>query len=185
VATRSVFFDEAGFGALRACPEAISSLYAAHYHHVLRVCRHFFHIPEDAEDAASEVFLKLHTILHKKDESHPFRPWVCQVAGRHCIDKLRRRQREKYSAVPDEYICAIPDVSAPSPLSQLMGKEAKRRLLKQLNRLPEYYKRPLMLRYYQEMSYSEIALRLNRRVPAVKTIIFRAKIRLRHSLTQP
>jgi len=185
MATRSVLFDEAGFGTLRACPEVISSLYAAHYQHVLRVCRHFFHISEDAEDAASEVFLKLHTILDKKDEAHPFRPWVCQVAGRHCIDKLRRRKREKCSAIPDVQLCAIPDPLAPSPLSQLLCKEAKRGLLKQLDSLPNYYKVPLMLRYYQHMSYSEIALRLNRRLPAVKTIIFRAKVRLRRSLTQP
>ena len=182
MATGSVLFDEAGFGALRSYPEVISSLYAAHYHHVLHVCRHFFHVPEDAEDAAAEVFLKLHTILHKKDEAHPFRPWVCQVAGRHCIDKLRRRKREKYSAVPDEQLCAIPDASTSSPLSQLMRKEARRRLREQLDRLPDYYKVPLMLRYYQQMSYSEIASRLNRRLPAVKTIIFRAKVRLRRSL---
>ena len=45
----------------------------------------------------------------------------------------------------------------------------------QLNRLPDYYKVPLMLRYYKRMSYSEIARTLNRRLPAVKTIIFRAK----------
>ena len=185
MATRSVLFDEAGFGALRSCPEVISSLYAAHYHHVLHVCRHFFHMPEDAEDAASEVFLKLHTILHKKDEAHPFRPWVCQVAGRHCIDKLRRRKREKYSAVLDEQLCAIPDASVPSPLCQLMRKEARRRLREQLHRLPDYYKVPLMLHYYQHMSYSEIASRLNRRLPAVKTIIFRAKVRLRRSLVHP
>ncbi len=184
VASRSVLFDEAGFGALRACPEVISSLYAVHYKHVLQVCRHFFHMPEDAEDAASEVFLKLHTILHKKDEAHSFRPWVCQVAGRHCIDKLRRRKREKYFVVLDEQLCAIPDASVPSPLSQLLRKEAKRRLREQVDRLPDYYKVPLMLRYYQHMSYSEIASRLNRRLPDVKTIIFRAKVRLRRSLVQ-
>src|SRR5262249_34880806 len=119
MATQSVLLDEAGFGALRACPEVISSLYAAHYQHVLRVCQHFFRVSEDAEDAASEVFLKLHTILHTKDEAYPFRPWVRQVAWRHCIDKLRRRKREKCFAVSDEQLCAIPDAFAPSPLSQL------------------------------------------------------------------
>lgn len=185
MATRSVLCDEAGFVAPRTSPEAIRSLYADHYHHVLCVCRHFFHTPEDAEDAASEVFLKLHTILHKKDETHAFRPWVCQVAGRHCLDKLRRRKREKYWSVPDEQLCAIPDASAPSPLSQLMRKEASHRLREQLDRLPDSYKVPLMLRYYQQMSYSEIASRLNRSRAVVKTIVFRAKALLRRSLVHP
>lgn len=184
MATRSVLFSETGFGALQACPEVISSLYAAHYHHVLHVCRHFFHSPEDAEDAATEVFLKLHTILDKKDEGHPFRPWVCQVARRHCIDKLRRRSREKYCAVPSEELSAIADTSALSPLALLLRKEARRHLREQLDLLPDYYKVPLMLRYYQHMSYFEIALTLNRRLSAVKSIIFRAKDRLRRNLHQ-
>jgi RNA polymerase sigma-70 factor, ECF subfamily len=189
MATRStsIFLDDAGLGtalnqALQSCPEVLSLIYTTHYHHVLQVCRRFFRQPEDAEDAAAEVFLKLHTVLEKKDESHPFRPWVCQVAGRHCIDKLRRRKREKNSTIAVLDLCAVPDVSTPSPLSQVLHKEAKRQVREQLNRLPDYYKVPLMLRYYKRMSYSEIARTLNRRLPAVKTIIFRAKNRLRHNL---
>jgi len=75
--------------------EVLSSIHAAHYPHVLKVCRRFFRQPEDAEDAAAEVFLKLHFVLEKKNQEDPFRPWVRQVARRYCIDKLRRRKREK------------------------------------------------------------------------------------------
>jgi RNA polymerase sigma-70 factor, ECF subfamily len=56
--------------------------------------------------------------------------------------------------------------------------------MEQLNRLPDYYKVPLMLRYYKQMSYSEIARTLNRRLPAIKTIIFQAKNRLRRNWGQ-
>jgi len=183
----SMLLEEGGFStafnqALQTCPEVLSSIYTAHYHHVLQVCRRFFRQPEDAEDAAAEVFLKLHTVLEKKDDEHPFRPWVCQVAGRHCIDKLRRRKREKCSAVDGNDLCAVPDISSPSPLTQVLRKEAKRKVREELNRLPDYYKVPLVLRYYKRMSYSEIAQRLNRRIPTVKTIIFRAKNRLRRNL---
>jgi RNA polymerase sigma-70 factor, ECF subfamily len=189
MATRctSMFLEDGGLGstlnqALHTCPEVLSSIYSAHYHHVLQVCRRFFRQPEDAEDAASEVFLKLHTVLKKKDTEHPFRPWVCKVAGRHCIDKLRRRKREKYSSVDGNDLCIVPDRVTPSPLCQVLHNEEKRKVREQLNLLPEYYKVPLMLRYYKHMSYSEIARMLNRRVPAVKTIIFRAKCRLRRNL---
>jgi RNA polymerase sigma-70 factor, ECF subfamily len=189
MATRctSLLLEDGGLGstlnqALYTCPEVLSSIYSAHYHHVLQVCRRFFHHPEDAEDAASEVFLKLHTVLVKKDTEHPFRPWVCKVAGRHCIDKLRRRKREKYSSVDGNDLCIVPDRVTPSPLSQVLHNEEKRKVREQLNLLPDYYKVPLMLRYYKHMSYSEIARMLNRRVPAVKTIIFRAKCRLRRNL---
>jgi RNA polymerase sigma-70 factor (ECF subfamily) len=182
-----MLLEDGGLGstlnqALYTCPEVLSSIYSAHYHHVLQVCRRFFQHPEDAEDAASEVFLKLHTVLRKKDNEHPFRPWVCKVAGRHCIDKLRRRKREKYSSVDGNDLCIVPDRVTPSPLSQVLHNEEKRKVREQLNLLPDYYKVPLMLRYYRHMSYSEIARMLNRRVPAVKTIIFRAKCRLRRNL---
>jgi len=187
--SNTILFEEAALGkalnqALQICPEVLSSIYTAHYAHVLQVCRRFFRQPEDAEDAAAEVFLKLHTVLGKKDEKHPFRPWVCQVAGRHCIDKLRRRKREKCSIVAGNDLCAVPDVTTPSPLSQLLHKEAKREVREQLNRLPDRYKVPLMLRYYKRMSYSEIASTLDRRLPEVRTIIFRAKNRLRRNLGQ-
>jgi RNA polymerase sigma-70 factor, ECF subfamily len=183
----TMLLEEAAFGSsfnsnLQVCPELLSSIYNTHYRHVLSVCRRFFRCPEDAEDAAAEVFLKLHTVLTKKDQEHPFRPWVSQVAGRHCIDKLRRRKREKTSVVAGKDLCAIPDISTPSPLSQMLHKETKRKIREQLNLLPEYYRVPLILRYYKRMSYSEIARTLNRQLPAVKTMIFRAKSRLRRNL---
>src|SRR5215472_6781294 len=189
MATRSAafLFEEAGIGtafnqALQVCPEVLSSIYTAYYPIVLKVCRRFFNRREDAEDAASEVFLKLHRVLNKKDEEHPFRPWLCQIANRHCIDRLRRRKHETSSTVAGNDLGAFPDVSSPSPLSRILRKEAKRQIREELNRLPDYYKVPLVLRYYNRMSYSEIARTLNRRLPTVKTIIFRAKCQLRRNL---
>lgn len=181
--TNAMLMEQAGYGGVMPVrPEVLGSIYDAHYGHVLQVCRRFFRQPEDAEDAAAEVFLKLHTVLGKKDEEHPFRPWVSQVAGRHCIDKLRRRKREKCSVVAGADLCAVPDVSTRSPLSQVLHKEAKQRVREQLKLLPDYYRIPLILRYYKRMSYSEIARALNRQLPAVKTIIFRAKSRLRRNM---
>ncbi len=183
----SVFVGEAALGtalnqALHTCPEVLASIYTSHYPHVLRVCRRFFRRPEDAEDAAAEVFLKLHTVLDQKDEENPFLPWVCQVAGRHCIDKLRRRKRENCSLIAGDDLSDLPDVSSPSPLSQFLHNEAKRHVREQLRLLPDYYRVPLVLRYYKRMSYSEIARILDRRLPAVKSILRRAKNRLRRNL---
>ena len=173
--------------AARALPprldrEVLGSIHAAHYPHVLQVCRRFFRQPEDAEDAAAEVFLKLHTVLEKKNQEDPFGPWVRQVARRYCIDKLRRRKREKRWIVAGDDLCALPDVSTPSPLSQVLHNETKGQVREQLSRLPDHYRVPLLLRYYRRMSYSEIARTLNRRLPAVKTIILRAKNQLRRNL---
>ena len=189
MATKSAWMimEDAPFGAAMnpaqpICPEVLSSIYTAHYHYVLRVCRRFFRQPEDAEDAAAEVFLKLYRILHQKDDTLPFRPWVSQVAWRHCIDKLRKRKREQSSSLEDADFESIPDRSIPSPLSQLLHKDEHRQVREQLTRLPERYKAPLMLLYYKRMSYSEIARTLNTRLPTLRTMMFRAKGYLRRNL---
>jgi RNA polymerase sigma-70 factor, ECF subfamily len=189
MATRSssMFLQEATFCAAlnqppQACPEVLSAIYTAHYQHVLRVCRRFFRQPEDAEDAAGEVFLKLYRVLHQKDETLPFRPWVSQVAGRHCIDKLRQGKCEKSASAEEIDLSSIADCSSSSPLSQLLRKDEQRQVREQLTRLPEKYKAPLVLLYYKRMSYSEIARTLNTRLPAVRMMIFRAKDYLRRNM---
>ena len=189
MATRStiIFMEETAPHAalnqpLQTCPELLSTIYTAHYRHVLRVCRRFFRRPEDAEDAAAEVFLKLHRVLETRNEAVPFRPWVSQVAGRHCIDKLRRRKREKDSRVDGADLSTVPDYSTPSPLSQVLRREEGLEVREQLIRLPEKYKVPLVLRYYKQMSYSEIARALKKRIPAVRMMIFYAKDQLRRNL---
>jgi RNA polymerase sigma-70 factor (ECF subfamily) len=189
MATRStsMFMEETALRAalnqpLRPCPEVLSTIYMTHYRHVLRICRRFFRQAEDAEDAAAEVFLKLHRVLESRNEAVPFLPWVSLVAGRHCIDKLRRGKREKGSRVDEADLGEIPDDSTPSPLSQVLRREERLEIREQLIRLPEKYKVPLMLRYYKQMSYSEIARALKRRVPAVRMMIFYAKEELRRNL---
>lgn len=59
---------------LQTCPEALSTINTTHYRHILRICRRFFRQPGDTEDAAAEVFLKLHKVLETRDEALPFRP---------------------------------------------------------------------------------------------------------------
>ena len=185
--TTSMFTEETSLSAalntpLQTDPEELSTIYAVHYRHVLRVCRRFFPQPQDAEDAAAEVFLKLHRVLETRDQAVPFRPWVSQVAGRHCIDKLRRRKREKDSRVDRADLSEVPDYSTPSPLSQVLRSEEGLEVREQLIRLPKKFKVPLVLRYYKQMSYSEIARALKRRLPAVRMMIFRAKEQLRRNL---
>jgi RNA polymerase sigma-70 factor, ECF subfamily len=112
----------------------------------------------------------------------PFRPWVSRVAGRHCIDKLRHSKLERNACAVGAELSGIRDDSTPSPLLQVLQSEEQRQVREQLTRLPERYKVPLVLLYYKRMSYSEIARALNRGLPAVKMMLFRAKHQLRRNL---
>ena len=189
MATKStlMIIEDAPFGGTMnatqpICPEVLSTIYTAHYRYVLGICRRFFQRPEDAEDAAAEVFLKLYRVLHQKDGNLPFRPWLSQVAWRHCIDKLRRRKIERSFSLEGADFECIPDRSILSPLSQLLRKDRHRQFREQLTRLPERYRAPLMLLYYKRMSYPEIARELNTRLPTLRTVMFRAKSYLRRNL---
>jgi RNA polymerase sigma-70 factor, ECF subfamily len=166
------------------CPAILSALYASHYRYVLAVCRHYFWRREDAEDAAAEVFLKLHKFLQSGEQPTNFRPWLSTVTGRHCIDKLRRKQCEGRYRVDVKEFGALPDVSTPSPLSQILRQEEQHHLREELRRLPRHYRVPLVLRYYRRMSYAEIAQTLGKQIPAIKMTIFRAKRELRERLVR-
>jgi len=163
------------------CPEFLRACYAAHHRYVLQVCRRYFRQPEDAEDAAAEVFLKLYRVLHQKDERVPFLPWLCQVAGHHCIDKLRRQKREKSFSLEETDLSGLADHSMSSPLSQVLREEEQRRIRQQLIRLPATYRVALVLRFYKRMSYSQIGRTMNQGLPAVRMMIFRAKHQLRRN----
>ncbi len=171
--------------AARGCPDAFSELYASHYRYVLWICRRYFWRPEDAEDAAAEVFLKLHSVLGSHDPALPFRPWLSQVTSRHCLDRLRRGERERRRRVADDAIAELPDVSTASPLAQVLRDEELQQVKKELNRLPERLRLPLVLHYHKEMSYEEIARALGSRMPNVKAILFRARRALRRNLLRP
>jgi len=104
MATRSasLLLEEAGLGsalsqALQTCPEVLSTIYTAHHGHVLQVCRRFFRHPEDAEDAAAEVFLKLHRVLEKETRRRPSRlgsrRWQAGIALISCGEESGRRIR--------------------------------------------------------------------------------------------
>jgi RNA polymerase sigma-70 factor (ECF subfamily) len=168
-------------------PEPVSSellrmLYITHHRHVLQTCKKFFRQLEDAEDAAAEVFLKLYRVLHQKDEMVPFRPWISQIAAHHCIDKLRRKKHEKSSSLEEVDVNGLLDHSTPSALSEVLRNEAEGRIRRALAGLPEKHRIVLVLRYYNRMSYSQVADALNLPLSAVRVRIFRAKRSLRCNL---
>jgi len=185
----SILLEQSGIheaimsAAFRNCPELLGSLYNSHYRYVLSVCRHFFWRQEDAEDAAAEVFLKLHTVLETEESPIKSRSWLSKVTGRHCIDKLRQVKSERRRRVDDEIeFDALSDSVALSPLSQVLRREQQGKVREELRRLPRDYRILLVLHYYRQMSYAEIALAVGKQLPAIKTAIFRAKRMLRERI---
>jgi len=161
--------------------EALGEIYRRYVRRVFGLCRYM--LGESAEDATSEVFLKLQRSIESYDGSIPFPRWLLRVAGNQCIDALRRRQRGRQVIVEVEDATVIEAPSSErSPLGAVISTEERAQVRDAIARLPVNYRLPLVLRYYSELSYDEIAQQLSLRRNYVAALIFRAKQELRRTL---
>ena len=164
--------------------EALGEIYRLYVRRVFGLCRYMLDSRESAEDAASEVFLKLQRSIESYDGSIPFPRWLLRVAGNQCIDALRRRDRGRQVFVEaGEGVAVIEAASSePSPLGAVVSAEERAQVRDAIAHLPENYRVPLVLRYYGELSYDEIAQQLGVQRNNVAALLFRAKQELRRKL---
>jgi RNA polymerase sigma-70 factor (ECF subfamily) len=162
--------------------EALGELYHRYVRRVFGLCRYMLDSRESAEDATSEVFLKLQRSIESYDGSIPFPRWLLRVAGNQCIDALRRRGRRLIVEVEDGAAVVEVASSEPSPLGAVISTEERALVRDTIARLPENYRVPLVLRYYSELSYDEIAQKLDLERNYVAALILRAKQELRRRL---
>jgi RNA polymerase sigma-70 factor (ECF subfamily) len=164
--------------------EALEEIYRLYVRRVFGLCRYMLDSRESAEDATSEVFLKLQRSIESYDGSVPFPRWLLRVAGNQCIDALRRRKRGRQVIVEVEKDVAVIQAASPepSPLNAVLSAEERAQVRDAIAALPQNYRMPLVLRYYGELSYDEIAQQLGLQRNYVAALIFRAKQELRRKL---
>src|SRR5712671_6386364 len=145
-----------------------ADVYKTHYRRVFSLCRYLLNSFDAAEDATHEAFLRAHRKLATYDPSLPFSSWLSGIATNHCIDLLRRRGTERRVFHLDSAEMAEPPSRGPSPLTEMLVSERGNGVRGALSRLAEKYRVPLVLVYYNEMTYDEIAsaLGLNRNLVA-------------------
>ncbi len=159
----------------------LSLLYRSHRGRVLGLCLRMLRSREEAEEAAAEAFLRAQRAADRYDGTRPFASWVLVIAGRVCIDRLRRRRVERriFSVQPATEAAG----PRPGPLTELLAAEKRRRVRSAIGELPLPYRSALVLRYYGELTYAEIGEALGVSRNQVATLLFRAKRRLRGALT--
>ena len=136
---------------------------------------------EEAEDAAQETFLRAYSRLNQYDPAMKFSTWLFSIANHHCIDRLRKR-RATLISIDDNPVLENLASALPHPDNAAVGAEQARELHALVARLDPDYRTPLVLRYWEELSYEEIAGALNLTVAAVKSRLFRARQKLRQLL---
>src|SRR4051794_22764814 len=127
----------------------------------------------DAEDAMQDVFLRAYGALRANDRPVTLRAWLYRVAHNRCIDQLRR----PLPAAVDLFdITRGPSLH--DPLEQAERREDLRRLVSDVRRLPDQQRSALLMREMEGLSYKELAEALVVSIPAVKSLLVRARIGL-------
>jgi len=161
--------------------EAWGELYREYAPAIFRFCRRTMPTREDAEDATMDIFVKVRQKLLQYDATRPFSAWLYTVAANHCWDLLRRRKlrQDLETGEVENMPLEHPD---PGQLEQLIEKRSSQEVRRALDKLPPRSRMALVLRYYSDMSYDDIASTLGVRRTFVGVVLLRARHQLREIL---
>ncbi len=126
----------------------------------------------EAEDAAQEVFLRIYRRLATYDAAHRFSTWVLSIASHYCIDVLRRKRPW---LVPLETISNWMRSRSRGPEATALAQEQQDAVRLLLAKLPEHYRLVLLLRYWHDLGYEEIAAVVDQPVSTIKARLHRAR----------
>lgn len=129
----------------------------------------------EAEDAAQETLVRAFTQLATFQPEKSFRTWLLSIAAHYCIDRLRQRRVTWLSIEQEEAPAAELMSHLPGPEDSLLQSEREQAVRRLLAGLPPDYRLAIVLRYWYDMSYEEIAETTGSTVSAIKTRLFRAR----------
>jgi RNA polymerase sigma-70 factor (ECF subfamily) len=138
--------------------------------------------PAEAEDAAQETFFRAYSKLATYKPERKFVNWLLSIASHHCIDRLRRKSRAPQLSLdgplPPQWITS----NAPRPDQVVDKRQERERVRESLDTLPPDYRAAIILRYWYNLSYREIAGVMDTTESAIKSRLHRARRMLAHQL---
>jgi RNA polymerase sigma-70 factor (ECF subfamily) len=145
---------------------------------VYSVAYHYMREPEEARDAAQEVFIRVYQRLETFQGGETFLPWLLSLARNCCIDRLRKRKvRTPASSVP---LDDAPQIAAEQPTAEdeASSRSAEKLLYRALDRLSDKNREIILLKEIQGLKLEEIAQMLSLPIGTVKSRSNRARIEL-------
>ena len=130
----------------------------------------------EAEEAAQEAFIRAYTRLDSYDPTHKFSTWLLSITSNFCIAQIRKRRAVLLSI--DEPLPPHPALhsdNSKGPEAAFVAQEREELVQNLLSELPEEYRQAVVLRYWYDMAYEEIAEVQKTTVSAVKSRLFRAR----------
>ena len=166
---------------------AFRSLVECYQDRIYRTVLSLLRSPEEAEDIAQEVFVEVYQTIGRFRGDAALSTWLYRLATSRALksrQKARAKKRFAYFTsllgFDNDVLHEVPDHAHPQAL--LEGQQQLRQLLEHIARLPGQQQVAFTLRHEQELSYEEIAAVLHTTVPAVESLLFRARQTLRKHL---
>jgi RNA polymerase sigma-70 factor (ECF subfamily) len=171
-------------------PSAFAELVDLYNHRLVTVLHHLLGNPEEAEDLAQEVFLRVYRVRKKYRPRAKFSTWLFTIANNLALNALRSRQRKP--VVPLNVRDSGPLGPRPAeqlvhdrenqPMQHMQQRELAGIIQHALEGLNERQRMAVVFNKFEDMNYAEIAEVMGLTTKAVKSLLSRARDNLRHAL---
>lgn len=131
----------------------------------------------DAEDITIETFSKAFDKISTYNSEFQFNTWLIAIAKNVHIDLLRKKKSNLFVEITEEQDRQAQNIAdtTPSAEDELITEQNLSRLLQFTKELKPHYQEVIQLRYFQELSYQEIATKIDEPISNVKIKLLRAK----------
>jgi RNA polymerase sigma-70 factor, ECF subfamily len=168
--------------------DALQALIECHQSRIVGTVTKMLGSESDSEDIAQQVFIRVWKHADRYEPTAKFTTWLYKITRNLVFNELRRRKRHPAQSLDrpyeddEERPLQAPDPAAKSPDRTLLDGEMQDAIQRAIDELPETQRLAVILRRYDDVSYEEIGEILELTVPAVKSVLFRARTELREKL---
>ncbi|MFO7605706.1 MAG: sigma-70 family RNA polymerase sigma factor [Desulfurivibrionaceae bacterium] len=153
--------------------KSFSQLVERHQLWAWKIAYRFIGNEDDASDIVQEAFLRLLDASARYRPTAEFRTFFYQIISRLCLDRAKKKQPLFFATIPD-----APD-PRPGAAEAMMRSETAVTVRSALDSLPPKQRLAIVLRYYEELNYEEIATALETTSKAVERLLARGREGLR------
>lgn len=145
-----------------------------------RYARRFLFDSDETKDLLQEVFIKAYVNIRSFDTSRRFSPWIYRIAHNEFVNAVKKKGKEKGNISLFYLDALFPHPVAKETADQEMNRQQLKEVLDQsLGKISQKYREPLVLYYFEDMDYKEIAEVLHVPVSTVGVRLQRGKTLLR------